>query len=279
MAHLTKRMKLAFGALAILATCGGATIGAGNSAAQSAPQGAPTTGQAPASHDDMAGMDMSGDKSAAKVPPDAAKSATDAMSGMPGMSHGTSGGHDMDEMAGHMYMTSLRPANAADEKRAAEIVTELKPALEKYRDYHVALNEGFHIFLPNLPQPTYHFTSTPNAIAAQFKFDPAKPTSLLYKKVGDGYELVGAMYTAPKRYTEDQLNERVPLSVAEWHRHINICLPTIHSSADALAKHEFRSITTEQACDAAGGRWFPQVFGWMVHVYPYESDPAKIWAH
>jgi hypothetical protein len=278
-------MKLAFGALAILTACGGgATAGAGSAAARttSAPQAAPTQTPPPqslASHDDMAGMDMSGngDKSAAKVPPDAAKSATDAMSGMPGMSHGDHG--DMDDMAGHMHMTSLRPANAADEKRAEEIVAELKPAIEKYRDYHVALNEGFHIFLPSLPQPTYHFTSTPNAIEAQFKFDPAKPTSLLYKKVGDGYELVGAMYTAPKRFTEDQLNERVPLSVAEWHRHINICLPTAHSSADALAKHEFRTITTEQACDAAGGRWFPQVFGWMVHVYPYETDPAKVWAH
>ena len=275
MPHLTKRMKLAFGALAILAACGGgATAGAGSAAAQSASQATPP--QTSASHDDMPGMDMSGDKSAPKVSSDAAKSATDAMSSMPGMSHD---GHEMEEMAGHMYMTSLRPANPADEKRAAEIVTELKPALEKYRDYHVALNEGFKIFLPNFPQPTYHFTSTPNAIEAQFKFDPAKPTSLLYKKVGDGYELVGAMYTAPKRFTEDQLNERVPLSVAEWHRHINICLPTMHSSPDALANHEFRSITTEQACDTAGGRWFPQVFGWMVHVYPYETDPTKVWAH
>jgi hypothetical protein len=275
MAHLTKRMKLAFGALAILAACGGgATAGAGSAAEQSASQSTPP--QTPASHDDMAGMDMAGDKSAAIVSPEAAKSATDAMSGMPGMSHD---GPDMDEMSGHMYMTSLRPANPADRERAAEIVNELKPAIDKYRDYHVALNEGFKIFLPNFPQPTYHFTSTPNAIAAQFKFDPAKPTSLLYKKVGDGYELVGAMYTAPKRFTEDQLNERVPLSVAEWHRHINICLPTMHSPPDALANHEFRSITTEQACDAAGGRWFPQVFGWMVHVYPYETDAAKIWAH
>jgi len=22
----------------------------------------------------------------------------------------------------------------------------------------------------------------------------------------------------------------------------------------------------------------PRIFGWMVHVYPYETDPAKIWA-
>jgi hypothetical protein len=39
------------------------------------------------------------------------------------------------------------------------------------------------------------------------------------------------------------------------------------------------SIATEDACDEAGGRWVPQIYGWMVHVYPYESNPEKIWAH
>ena len=39
------------------------------------------------------------------------------------------------------------------------------------------------------------------------------------------------------------------------------------------------SIATEEACDVAGGRWVPQIFNWMVHVYPFEKDPAKIWAH
>ncbi len=38
-------------------------------------------------------------------------------------------------------------------------------------------------------------------------------------------------------------------------------------------------ITTEDACDSAGGRWMPQIFNWMVHVYPYETSPQKIWAH
>ena len=66
---------------------------------------------------------------------------------------------------------------------------------------------------------------TRNALAAQFSFDPTKPTSLLYKKVNGEYQLEGAMYTAPKRFTEDQLNERIPLSIAHWHEHVNLCLP------------------------------------------------------
>jgi hypothetical protein len=116
-----------------------------------------------------------------------------------------------------MFMTDLRPANPADEKRAAEILTELRPAIEKYRDYKMALAEGFQIFLPNVPQEHYHLANYRYAFEAQFGLHPEHPTSLLYKKVHGGYELEGAMYTAPKRATEEELNERVPLNVARWH--------------------------------------------------------------
>jgi hypothetical protein len=219
-------------------------------------------------HDSMAGMDM-GQHDSDKNP-DATKAANDAMSD-----------HDMD-MGAHMYMTSLRPANPADEKRAEEIVAQLRPAIEKYKDYRVALAEGFKIFGPNVLQPQYHFTNYAYAFAASFEFDPTRPTSLLYKKTNDGYELVGAMYTARKLATEDDLNARVPLSVARWHKHTNLCLPPRGTSLQNANFKEFGlhgSIVTEEACEQAGGRWFPQIFGWMVHVYPYETDLAKIWAH
>ena len=185
-------------------------------------------------------------------------------------------------MNAHMFMTDLRPSNAADQARAEQIVTALRPAIEKYKDYKIALADGFKIFAPNFPQPIYHFTSRSNALRAQFTFDPARPTSLLYKKVGDSYQLVGAMYTAPRRYTEDQLNERVPLSVARWHKHVNFCLApfgTPQSQVDHTKFGPTGNIATEEACHAAGGHWIPQVFNWMVHVYPYQSNPAKIWAH
>ena len=74
--------------------------------------------------------------------------------------------------------------------------------------------------MPDIPQPEYHFTSYKNGFLEAFTFDPARPTSLLYKKTSAGYELVGAMYTMPKRASEDQLNVRVPLSIASWHLHI-----------------------------------------------------------
>ena len=92
-------------------------------------------------------MDMGGAQHDSDKNPDAAKAANDGMSDQ-----------DMD-MGAHMFMTDLRPANAADEKRAAEILADLRPAIEKYKDYRVALADGLQIFLPNVPQKIYHFTN------------------------------------------------------------------------------------------------------------------------
>jgi hypothetical protein len=193
--------------------------------------------------------------------------------------------HDMtpgqsDTHSLHMTMTAMRPKSPEDEQRARQILEQLKTAIEKYKDYHVALNDGFKIFLPNVPQPEYHFTSYRNGFLEAFSFDPARPTSLLYKKTGTGYELVGAMYTMPKRATQDQLNARVPLSVAMWHLHTNLCMPPRAElrSADWTKFGLKGSIATQDACDAAGGRFRPSIFGWMVHVYPYRDSLDTIFA-
>ncbi len=174
----------------------------------------------------------------------------------------------------HIQLTSERPTTPEDGKRAEEVVTQLRGRLEKYKDYRVALADGYKIFLPNLPQPEYHFTNYWNGFLQAFTFDPARPTSLLYKKTRDGYELVGAMYTMPKRASEDELNSRVPLSIARWHLHTNLCMPPRGQERGAdWTKFGLRgSIATQEACDAAGGRFRPSVFGWMVHVYPYEQS-------
>jgi hypothetical protein len=186
-------------------------------------------------------------------------------------------------MEAHMAWTTLRPSNDADKQKAAEIVETLKSTLGKYKDYRTAEKDGFEPFHPELKQPEVHFTRKWYAIKAAFVFDPAEPTSLLYRRTPDGgYELVGAMYTAGRHATEDKLNERVPLSVARWHRHINLCFPprgTDLTKVDWTKFGPMGSIATRADCDAAHGRFAPQIFGWMVHVYPWETDPSKVWAH
>jgi hypothetical protein len=188
--------------------------------------------------------------------------------------------HHHHMMGAHMYMTKLRtPATPEDWAKADDIAQQLRESIEKYKDYHAALAEDFHIFAPNFPQPEYHFTSYRNGYLETFTFDPGRPTSLLYRKTKTGYELIGAMYTMPRRSTEEQLNARIPLSIAQWHLHTNLCMPGKGQTRPAdWTKFGFEgTIATEDACKDAGGNFYPVIFGWMVHVYPFESSREKIW--
>jgi hypothetical protein len=214
-----------------------------------------------ADHENMPGMNVPAGQSNEQA----------AMEDMANMHHGDTP---------HLHMTTARPQGPTDQQRADEIVKELRTGIEKYKDYHVALNEGFQIFHPEIPQPEYHFTNYANGLEAAYAFDATRPTSLLYKKTASGYELVGAMYTMPKRATEEQLNERVPLSIATWHLHRNLCMPQkdARRAADYTKFGLHGSIATQEACDAAGGKFYPVIFGWMVHVYPYEDSAQKIFA-
>ena len=248
-----------------------------------------TPATAPSSNQQsMPGMDMSGGSG-------------HDMSNMKGMSmSGQSGGdkdkdaendasaHVMNSMEGHMdmgphmKMTALRSPKPDDAARAQQVAAEARKASEKYMDYHAALADGFEIFHPEVPQKMYHFTNIHFAREAFIGFNPAHPTSLLYEKHGDDYRLIGVMYTAPKRFTEEQLDQRIPLSVAQWHEHVNFCRPPADKRAEMLSPHpQFGlrgSITTQEACDAAGGTFMPVIFNWMVHVYPFEITQAEIWS-
>jgi hypothetical protein len=264
--QLASRVTIMFGALFLVSMLLAAMPGhhaptVGTAEIASASAGAPP--QQDADHGSMPGMKMPGDENSTEG------QAIEDMSG----TH-----HDAHSL--HMYMTSPRPQMPNDTQKAKEIVAQLRTGIEKYKDYRVALDEGYKIFLPNVPQPEYHFTNYGNGFLEAFSFDPARPTSLLYKKTATGYELVGAMYTMPKRASEDELNARVPLSIATWHLHTNLCMPPRGQRA-SMEEGKFGlrgSIATQEACDAAGGRFHPVIFGWMVHVYPYEDSLDKIFA-
>ncbi len=226
------------------------------------------------------------------------------------------GGHMA--MDAHMVMTVSREQTPQDVERAHDVIDTLRRSLAKYRSAKVALSEGYQIFLPTIPQEVYHFTDYPAAREEYTgHFDPAHPGSLLYVKQPDGehageYALIGAMYSASPDYTPEQLDALIPLSVAHWHAHVNICLPnnitlrdllrgeigatqldmpgTIPVAANPAADNINRrlgfmadgrfgftgKIADAASCDAAGGHFIPQAFGWMVHVYPFNGDDLKV---
>ena len=188
-----------------------------------------------------------------------------------------------DESA-HMVMTMLRTKQPGDQARADAVAAEAKKVADRYVDYHMALSDGFRIFMPDQPQKVYHFVKDEALEASRESFDASRPSALLYEKTeGEkpGYRLVGVMYTDRFGASEEELNDRVPLSIARWHEHVNLCVPSDEQGRHWLAGDpQFGlsgSITTQQACTAAGGRFMTHLAGWMVHVYPFEQDHAKMW--
>jgi len=187
---------------------------------------------------------------------------------------------DSRAMAAHMMMTPLRPATAPDSIRAASIAVELRAAIEKYRNVKRAEADGFKMFAPQIKnQRVYHFTKGLWAIESQFRFDPAKPTSLLYRRDPQGqFVLIGAMYTAPKRFSVADLDERVPTSIAQWHKHVNWCVPRLGSRSRWTEVKNGRpvfgplGVSTRRECESADGRFHEEVLGWMVHVNVFEKD-------
>ena len=243
--------------------------------------------------------------------------AMDGMGGADAMNHtmapAAMGGHMM-HMENHMRMTELRSSAPDDEARARDILATLRSSIARYRNYRVALAHGMRIFLPGIPQDVYHFTDyARTGQEYQGRFDIAHPGSLLYSRDAAGnYTLVGAMYSAPPEATPADLDAIVPLSIARWHVHTNICLPNgltiedlLHNDIGAdradlpgmlpvsanpnavelnhrygfLADGRFGfkgKISDPSQCTAAGGHLVEQAFGWMVHVYPFSGDDLKV---
>ena len=189
------------------------------------------------------------------------------------------------DMDSHMSMTKLRPLQPGDQARADAIVTAAKKAAERYRDYRKAEADGYTIFMPEQHQNVYHFILETSSSTDKDRFDPDHPRGLLYKKIdgpNPGYKLVGVMYMARYGTPEEELNARIPLSIARWHVHLNMCVPEQSEQRNWLMGDPTfgldGSIATEMDCRAAGGHFKPHLAGWMIHIYPFETDSARVWS-
>jgi hypothetical protein len=217
-------------------------------------------------------------------------------------------------MNAHMTMTELRTPSAADLERGRQIIETMRAALSKYQDYKVAIANGYEPFMPSVPQDVYHFANRQVGAAEYLgDFDLSHPGSLLYEKTTfGGWKLVGAMYDAPPTDTPAQLDKLIPLGIARWHEHTNLCLPAGITEQDVMngkigarmrpditsaidnpmqqssmlrmrlgymadPRFGFQgTISTAAACEAVGGNFHPLMFGWMVHVYPFGTDDLKV---
>lgn len=192
-------------------------------------------------------------------------------------------GESMAAMANHMCITPMRPKQPGDEERAKALVAQVKASMERYKDYKKALADGFEIANPKVDQPQAHFNNAANVRLADTQFDPTKPSSLLYRKTPtQRYKLEGVMFTDRVSATEEELNQRIPLSIARWHEHTNFCGAPADKVKEYFGDHPkfgmFGSIHTKEACQAEGGVFYPIIFSWMIHVFPYEEDFSKVFS-
>ena len=186
-------------------------------------------------------------------------------------------GPSMAAMAGHMIMTALRPVHPGDEEKAKAVVAQAKATMERYQNYKNALADGYVWAHPKAKQSQYHFMNDANGREAESHFDPTKPTALLYRNTPHKqFKLEGVMYTAGQRTSEEELNKRIPTSIAHWHEHTNFCAAPEDKTKEYFGAHPkfgmFGSIKTKEACDAEHGAFYPYMFTWMIHVFPYEKD-------
>jgi hypothetical protein len=199
-----------------------------------------------------------------------------------------SGGHSSDTpvptamMGKHMQMSVRQPAKPGDAARAEAILQAARRVLERYRDVADAERDGYRPFAPRgVVGEEVHYTHYWIAGREARHFDPERPGSILYRRTGRGMQAVGVMYTARAEVGPEELDARLPLSIAVWHRHVHFCgWPKGTPRADydgPEARFGGGSIDNEADCRAAGGYWVPLAFGWMTHVYPHESDPERIW--
>jgi len=189
----------------------------------------------------------------------------------------------------HMQLSPTRRATREDSIRAKEVARQLRLALAKYADTTVAVADGYKMFMPNVKtQRVYHFTNYRNAFLEAVRFDAGRPTSLLYQRGPDGnLKLIGAMYTAPKRARTGKLDDRVPLSIARWHKHVNWCLPKKGQSERWLERKDGlpvfgpeSAIATRAACEDVGGQFYPSLFGWMIHANVFlGEDLGTVFGH
>ncbi|HEY8259379.1 MAG TPA: hypothetical protein VIG08_17100 [Gemmatimonadales bacterium] len=164
----------------------------------------------------------------------------------------------------HMAFTEARPGTPEDSARALAMVEKLRDAIAPYQTLEEAEKAGYRVRRDTdmvKGARLLHAGKWPKRLGQVQKFDPTAPQALLYRRGTDGeFHLAGGMFVAAPSATLDDLDAMVPLSVAHWHQHQNICV--------AGNLRSFRIVpraTTEEACTKAGGRFRAQS-RYMVHV-------------
>jgi hypothetical protein len=172
------------------------------------------------------------------------------------------------QTTGH-HMGTSAPVTFAELENTAALLQSARRATEKYRDVLVAEADGYHAIGPDVPGMGIHYVGPHDGS----NFDVAHPAILLYEKSAEnkhGFSLVGVSYlfNAPEGSDGQPLNAPFPKSLANWHRHENLCV---------LADNSVKSNLSAEQCGAKGGRFTAET-QWMVHAWIWKDSPAGVFS-
>jgi hypothetical protein len=170
---------------------------------------------------------------------------------------------------GHDHMGTSVPVTYAELENTAAQLQSARQATEKYRDVRVAEADGYHAIGPDVPGMGIHYVGPYDGS----NFDVAHPAILLYEKSSEdknGLSLVGVSYLfkAPEGSDGQPLNAPFPKSLANWHRHENLCV---------LADKSVKANLSAEQCGAEGGRFTAET-QWMVHAWIWKDSPTGVFS-
>jgi hypothetical protein len=177
--------------------------------------------------------------------------------------------HDGTAVGHEHHMGTSAPVTYAELENTAALLQSARQATEKYRDVRVAEADGYHAIGPDVPGMGIHYVGPYDGST----FDVAHPAILLYEKSTEnenGFSLVGVSYLlkAPPGSDGQPLNAPFPKSLANWHRHENLCV---------LTDRSVKSELSAEKCGAAGGQFTAET-QWMVHAWIWKDSPAGVFS-
>jgi hypothetical protein len=186
----------------------------------------------------------------------------------PAIAQQSPAGSSMVEMSHHNHSGGA-PLSYSELKDVVAGLERARQATAKYQDVRVATAEGYRAIGPDVPGMGVHFVLA----AKQDAFDIEKPPILIYEKnpsAPGGYSLAGVSYLLKAAQGPDgqPVNSPFPKSLAEWHRHENICVLSDNSTPAGL---------TEEQCRARGGRFSAET-PWMVHAWIWKDSSLGVFS-
>ncbi len=194
-----------------------------------------------------------------------------------GAMHAMQPGHHMD--GPHMHMTALRPVRlatrargtdcfgpAANDGKIPRLSSGARRRLSNFSAELAAKRIPFHELLEWLSRRVYVRPRATDFIALQ--------EDSQWRLGVDRRDVHRAADGHARSIKRAGSSQHGPVARA----HQSLLAEARRAAHMDLAKFGLSgTIATAQACKAAGGRFFPQIFGWMVHVYPFDP-PNQIWA-